>query len=394
MYQHLWAEINLDALSYNIEQIKRWVGSKQIMGVVKANAYGHGAGAVTKLLCDHGVTSFAVSNTYEAIDLREHGISGDILLLGYADPAAANELIERQVTVCIYDTESANRLQAAAAKAGGKLHCHIKLDSGMSRLGFDCRSDRGLAGLAEQLEPLFRLPNLIITGAFTHFAAADRDNDPDGSFTAAQYRRFDAACDLLRTLACQNGQTTPLLFHSANSAATLLEQVRHPSDLYRAGIILYGLTPSSSMKLPFALKPVMSLKATVAQIKTIEAGDSISYGRTFTADRQMRVATVTAGYADGYMRGLSNCGYMLICGKKAPILGRVCMDQTVVDVTHIPEAQSGDTAVLFGEGLPVEELAALLDTINYELVCAVAHRVPRVYKKDGEITDTIRYHSI
>ncbi len=393
MYQHIWAEIDLDALSHNIKEIKTLVPANKIMGVVKANAYGHGAGAVASLLQEHGINHFAVSNVYEAIDLRTHGITGNILLLGYVDPTAIAELIKQDITVCVYDTNSAHRLSEAAKQVNGSIKCHIKIDSGMCRLGFNCRNTSSLSDFEKELTLLFGLSNLQILGAFTHFAASDRDHDTDGTFTEAQYSRAKAAFSKMQQLAKQLNKTS-LCFHSANSAATLLDHQSKPSDLYRAGIVLYGLTPSTEMELPISLKPVLTLKATVAQVKTISAGDTVSYGRTFTAKHDMKVATVTAGYADGYMRGLSGKGYMLINGGKAPILGRVCMDQTVVDVTNIPDVSAGDTAVLFGVGLPAEELANLLGTINYELVCAVAHRVPRVYLKNGEIVDTVRYCSI
>lgn len=393
MYRHIWAEIDLDALAFNLSQIFRFVPADRVMGVVKANAYGHGAGAVAELLSQRGVRFFAVSNVYEALDLRSKNIAGDILILGNVDPQAVEELTKKQITVCVFDYDSALRYSNAATAAGVTLNCHIKLDSGMGRLGFDCREKADYDLLRGQIEAVFALPGIAITGAFTHFATADRDRDEDGRYTTDQYARFRTGCEIVRSVGNAAGQKQ-FYFHSSNSAATLLDYAERPSDLYRAGIILYGLTPAIGLALPCKLRPVMSLKATVAQVKTIQPGDSLSYGRTFTADRPMRVATVTAGYADGYMRGLSNRGKMLIHGCPAPIVGRVCMDQTIVDVTGVDSVSPGDTAVLFGEGLPVDQLAALLGTINYELVCAVAHRVPRVYMQDGKIVKTLRYPTV
>ena len=393
MYRHIWAEIDLDALDYNLSQICSFVPADRVMGVVKANAYGHGAGETARLLSARGVRAFAVSNAYEALDLRSQGVTGDILILGNIDPCAVSELARNQVTVCVFDADCAVRYSNAAVAAGVVLNGHIKLDTGMGRLGFDCRENADFDLLRKQIEAVFALPGLAVTGAFTHFAAADRDSDEDGAYTAGQYTRFRAGCEVIRAVGKTVGREE-FRFHCANSAATLLDHESRPSDFYRAGIILYGLTPSAGLALPCKLRPVMSLKATVAQVKTVRPGDSLSYGRTYTADRPMKIATVTAGYADGYMRGLSNRGSMLIHGQPAPIVGRVCMDQTMVDVTGIDAVRPGDTAVLFGEGLPVERLAEWLGTINYELVCAVAHRVPRVYLKDGKPVKTLRYRSV
>lgn len=392
MYHHTWAEIDLNALEYNIDQILNLVPAEQVMGVIKANAYGHGAGAVMNLLMEKGVNSFAVSNVYEAIDLRTKNKDSLILILGNVDPAAVSVLAQNNITLCIYDLDEAKRINNAAVLAGVKITCHLKLDSGMGRLGFDLRNNFDEKAFTNQIEEVFALPALDITGSFTHFATADRDGDEKGENTAAQYARFKKGREIILNIGKKYGKDQ-LVFHSSNSAATLLDSDIRPSDLYRAGIIMYGLTPSVGLKLPFEPKAVMSFKATVAQVKNIKKGHTISYGCTFKAKQDMKVATVTVGYADGYMRNLSNKGYMLINGKKAYILGRVCMDQTVVDVTDI-EVKSGDTAVLFGGDLPIEVLAKELSTINYELVCAVAHRVPRVYIKNNSIVDEVRYHSI
>lgn len=390
MYHHVWAEIDLNALEYNINQISKIAPKKQFMGVVKANAYGHGAAEVVKTLSQMGINHFAVSNLFEALDLRSVTKAPEILVLGYCDFNAVSELSQNNITVCIFDFEYAKTLNSACERAGVTLNCHLKINSGMNRLGFGA-DDLDL--LKSQIQNVFELKNLKITGAFTHFATADRDGDELGDFTDKQYNIFLSAKEVITAVAVEKGVKN-LVFHCSNSAATLLDSKIRPSDLYRLGIIMYGLTPSVGLELPFTPKAVMSLKATVSQVKSIKKGAAVSYGRTFTAKSDMLVATVTVGYADGYMRGLSNKGYMLINGKKAPILGRVCMDQTVVDVTNIQGVKTGDTVTLFGEGLPVTELAKTLGTINYELVCAVAHRVARIYLKDGKVINENRYISL
>lgn len=390
MYRHIWAEIDLDALRHNINEILKFIPTKKVMCVVKANAYGHGAEMVAKELEQVGIENFAVSNVYEALDLRFAKVGGEILVLGNVDTNAVKELSDNNVTVCIYDFEFAKRLDTAAAKQGCKIKCQIKLDTGMGRLGFNCRNKVDSEELSKFAEQLFQLKNLDIRGIFTHFSTADRDGDENGVFTEAQYKRFVKAKDVIIKASGKND----LVCHCSNSAATVLDNEHYLGDMYRVGIILYGLTPSKGLKLSVELKPVMSLKATVTQIKVIEKGDFVSYGRTFIAEKDMRIATVTVGYADGYMRGLSGKGKMLINGKLVPVIGRVCMDQTMVDVSEIEDIKQGDTAVLFGDGLPVEDVADQLSTINYEVVCAVAHRVPRVYIKNGKEVKMLRYRSI
>ena len=393
MYYHVWAEINLDALKFNTKQILKLVPSKKVIAVVKANAYGHGAGLVAKELYSLGVKRFAVSNVYEALDLRFSGLKGEILIFGNTDTNSVLELVKNDITACVYDLDSAKRLNDAAEKENVKLKCHIKLDTGMGRLGFDCRKGSDSTLFEDEIRQVFSLKNLSIKGAFTHFATADRDNDLDGEFKSEQYILFEGAKKTVQKVASEF-KCKKLHFHCSNSAATVFDFENEPSDLYRVGVVLYGLTPNPAVTLPISLKPVMTVKAKVTQVKTIKKGDSVSYGKTFTADKNMKIATISIGYADGYMRGLSNCGKMLIGEKIAQIVGRVCMDQTMLDVTDIEEVKSGDTVTVFGDGLPAESVAEALGTINYELVCAVAHRIPRVYIKKGKEVDVIRYRSI
>ena len=389
MYRHVWAEINLNALRHNIKEISRLVPAHKIMGVVKANAYGHGAGEITKELSAAGVKCFAVSNAYEALDLRFFGLGGSILVLGNVDFSAVEELANNNITVCVYDLGYAKDLSSEAKRLGVTLKCHIKVDTGMGRLGVDFRSSVDENSVSE-LKEILNLPNLYVTGVFTHFPAADRDGDCDGTFTKAQYERFLKVKDIVLKIA----ERDDIAFHCSNSAATLLENKTISSDYYRAGIMLYGLTPADGLGLPIKLQPVMTLKSVVTQVKTVNEGDFVSYGRSFKAKGKMKLATVAIGYADGFFRSNSGKGKVLINGKEANIVGRVCMDQTVVDVTHIENVKTGDTAVIFGEGLAVEEVAKTNGTINYELVCAVAHRVLRVYVLNGKNIKVVRHRSV
>lgn len=387
MYRHSWAEINLDHLKFNMEQIMQFAPAEKIMAVVKANAYGHTCRAVVPFLQSMGINRFAVSNEYEALDLRRHGVTGTVLVLGRVDPAAALELAAANITVAVFDTDYAAALQQNLP-TGTVLKVHLKLDTGMSRLGFHCREERPAEQLAAEMIRVLKQPGLNVTGAFTHFAAADTDGDETGDFTNGQYRRFVAACRVLKNLLPGKN----LCCHCDNSAATLLQN-KFETDLYRTGIIMYGCTPSVGLRLPLQLKPVFSFKTVISQIKTVQPGNTLSYGRTFQAKNSMKVATIAAGYADGYMRGLSGVGSVWINGTLCPVVGRICMDQAMVDVTGCPSAKPGDVVELFGENLPVEQPAVLLNTINYELICAVSHRVPRLILQNGKSIDIVRYES-
>lgn len=372
-----WAEIDIDALIHNFNLIKAHTNSK-IAAVIKANAYGHGAVCVAKALCTAGAEMFAVSNLSEAVELRNNDITVPILILGYTPASAAKMLSEHKLIQTVYSYEYAKELSKESKNCGTIIECHLKLDTGMTRIGFDCRDDE-INGFDEILQT-YALSGLNVTGAFTHFATADEDND----FTDKQYERFVSVTDRLKN----NNVHLPCL-HCCNSAGILAHSDKHMS-LVRPGIILYGLKPNSDMDAQLDFKPVMSFKSTVSLVKNIKKGDAVSYGRRFIADRDMTVATVSVGYADGYPRLLSNKGYMMINGKKAPILGSVCMDQTVVDVTGNC-VKIGDEVTLFGKEILADEIAALCDTINYELVCGVSHRVPRVYFENGNEIKTVDY---
>lgn len=367
-----WAEIDEKALLHNFEIIKQTAKSK-ICAVVKANAYGHGVEIVAPALQKAGADFFAVSNIEEAVELRESGITKPILILGYTPCEYVCELKKYDISQCVYSLEYAKELSNEVASYNFKIKVHLKLDTGMSRIGFDCRSD-SLDGIGDAIKAA-NLDGFEIEGIFTHFAVSDRNADQEDGFTSEQYNRFCKAIDVLKS-----HNIDPEYKHCCNSAALCQDNDKH-LNMCRAGIILYGLTPSADLHLQQDFIPVMSFKSVVSQVKVIKQGDTVSYGRTFKANKDMAVATVSAGYADGYSRLLSNKAEVIINGRRAKIIGRVCMDQFCIDVTNIPDVKRGDEVSLFGGDLPVEELAETIGTINYELVCAVSSRVKRIKKE-------------
>lgn len=367
-----WAEIDEKALLHNFEIIKQTAKSK-ICAVVKANAYGHGVEIVAPALQKAGADFFAVSNIEEAVELRESGITKPILILGYTPCEYVCELKKHNISQCVYSLEYAKELSNEAVAYNSKIKVHLKLDTGMSRIGFDCRSD-SLDGIDDAIKAA-NLDGFEIEGIFTHFAVSDRNADQEDGFTSEQYNRFCKAINVLKS-----HNIDPEYKHCCNSAALCQDNDKH-LNMCRAGIILYGLTPSADLHLQQDFIPVMSFKSVVSQVKVIKQGDTVSYGRTFKANKDITVATVSAGYADGYSRLLSNKAEVIINGRRAKIIGRVCMDQFCIDVTNIPDVKRGDEVLLFGGDLPVEELAEIIGTINYELVCAVSSRVKRIKKE-------------
>lgn len=369
LLRRAWAEIDEDALIHNFKIIKETAKTK-VCAVVKANAYGHSVNIVAPLLQKAGADYFAVSNLEEAIELREINITKPILILGYTPCEFVDEIAKYNISQCVYSLDYARELSQNATRNNSEINIHLKLDTGMSRLGFDCRND-DLNGINDAILSA-KLNCLKLEGLFTHFAVSDRNTEQEDGFTAAQYNRFCRAIDALKAHGIY-----PEYKHCCNSAALCLDSDKQ-LDMCRAGIVLYGLTPSSDLELSQPFKPVMSFKSVVSQVKAIRCGDTVSYGRTFTAENDMIVATVSAGYADGYPRLLSNRGYVLINGCRANIIGRVCMDQFCVDVTNIPDVKRGDEVLLWGNELPIEAPAEMIGTINYELVCGVSNRVKRI----------------
>ncbi len=372
VHYRAWAEIDLSALAHNVAAVREILPSQTtLMAVVKANAYGHGDAAICRKLWDLGVRWFAVSNLEEALAVRQYCPYGEIFILGYTPPEFAPELARNNIIQGVLSIEHANQLQAYAHQP---VRCHIKLDTGMGRIGFRGNSPEECA---EKLLPLFSLDRLSIEGIYTHFAAADSPNQDDIAYTDAQESFI---IDVYDTLA-QRGRKLKHL-HFMNSAAAVTRP-NPRATLARIGIVMYGLEPNYPVHVPIALKPVMSLHSVVSHVKTVEPGACISYGRTYTAQEPRKIATVTIGYADGYARLLSNRASALVHGVACPIVGRVCMDQLMLDVTDVPaEIQPGDTVTMFGTdgdaSITADELAAMYGTIGYEIVCGISKRVPRV----------------
>lgn len=381
MQKRTWAEIDLDAVAHNLEEIRGRIGGQtMVCCVIKADAYGHGAVRLAREYEALGADWLAVSNIEEALQLRRAGVSLPLLVLGYTPPAAAGQLAENNISQCAYSTAYCAALSENAVRRGVAVKIHIKVDTGMSRLGFYFQdADRDAAAVAE-IAAACRLPGLMPEGIFTHFAVADGGRAGE-DFTAHQFGCFSALIEKLG----REGITFPIR-HCANSGATLDYPASH-MDMVRAGVILYGLEPSADVLHPGDFRPVLSLRSVISHIKEVEPGSDISYGRTYTAQSRIRVATIPIGYADGYSRQLSGRGSILVHGVRCPILGKVCMDQCMIDVTAVPQAQVGDVVTLIGrdgdEEIRVDALADLLDTIHYEIVCGISKRVTRVYKKDG-----------
>ena len=371
-----WAEIDLTALQENYRTIRALVDPAATpVAVVKADAYGHGAVECGKALAQAGAEWMAVSNIDEALQLRRAGLTTPILILGYTPPDMAGVLAEQAIVQTLLDGDYAASLSRAAAKAKVTVTAHLKIDTGMSRIGFWFHDAEQDAACIDDMVVACSLPHLRVEGIFTHFASAD---EPSGvSFTDRQHDAFIAATKLLE----QRGITFRYR-HCCNSAATIDRPAFH-HDMVRPGLILYGLVPDASIAGKVPLRPVMQLKTVISMLKTVPAGTPVSYGRTFVTARETRVATVPIGYADGYPRACGNKGYMLVNGQKAPVIGRVCMDQCLLDVTDIDGVTVGMTVTVFGTDhgayLPVEQLAAWQDTISYEIICLIGKRVPRIY---------------
>ncbi len=370
-----WAEINLDNLAHNFSLIKKAAKSSKVMSVVKADAYGHGAVEVARALSKAGADWFAVSNVEEALQLRQADISEPILILGTTPPEYAKILADNSISQTVFCTDYAKALSENAAKSGVKINIHIKLDTGMRRLGFNAEKSDEVAAAAAAC----RLAALEPEGIFTHFASADKDGDADGSFTAKQFELYKAAVK-----AIESSGVDFRLHHCSNSAA-MLTRPEMALDMVRAGIILYGLAPSQDVPID-GFKPVMSLHAAVSMVKRVKVGDEISYGRTYKAAKNITVATLPIGYADGYMRAFAG-SKVIVGGKYAENVGRICMDQMMIDVSGL-DVKVGDTVTLFGskDGLAVsaDELARRAGTINYEIVCLLSKRITRVYIEGGK----------
>lgn len=363
-----WVEINLSQLMQNYCTYASLCSQRtRIIAVVKANAYGHGDAMVAKCLQNGGVSFFAVSNIDEAVSLRCAGIKGEILILGYTPIEAIDKLKEYDITQTLVSREYA---ESFSAKASKDVKCQFAINTGMNRIGLNCND-------IDNCEEVIRhyAKKLRINGIFTHLCVADSITASDVMFTQKQIQTFEALATRLDDLNFE-------FVHCMNSAGKLTASSKY-DDIVRLGIILYGLQPSKDVKLPVGIQPVLEWKSVISMVETIEQGETIGYGRTYYADRRMRVATIPTGYADGYSRLLSNKGYVLIYGQKAPIVGRVCMDQMMVDVTDIQNVKCGDEVVLIGksesEKITADMIASMIGTIGYEVVCNISPRVERIY---------------
>lgn len=379
-----WTEISIDAIEHNFKEIKNNVKGAKVCCVIKADGYGHGAAELAKEYEKSGADYFAVSNIDEGKELRESGITLPILILGYTPACNAGELVDFDISQAVFSPEYAKSLSENCKK--GKVKIHIKLDTGMSRIGFMCQQFPRDDYSIEEIKQACSLKNLQLEGIFTHFCVSDED-EQGREFTENQFRCFKYVIDELKKV-----DIIPPVVHCSNSGA-IEDYPETYCNMVRAGIILYGLSPSPKLKDRLDLVPAMTLKTSVAHIKYIEPGTTVSYGRTFKAEKKMKIATVPIGYADGYIRKYAENGYMMINGQKAPIAGRICMDQTMLDISGIDNVSVGDEVIVFGDGkngMPTADtLAESAGTINYEVVCLVSKRVPRVFVKDGKIIDVM-----
>lgn len=375
-YQRLIAQIDLDAIENNVKEIKKQLdpGTK-MLAVVKADAYGHGAVEVSKVCLYNGADWLGIATCEEGVALRQSNIPVPILILGYTVENQLETVIEHHLTQTVFSYEMAKMVSDTAVRMGKTAEVHIKIDTGMGRIGFlPCEES------LKVIDGIFKLPNIKVTGIFTHFSTAD---ETDKTFTKTQFERF-----LYMTEGLEKMGHTGLIRHCANSGA-IIDMPQLQLDMVRAGIILYGMLPSDQVGTGLALKPAMSLKTHVSFVKQVESNVPIGYGRTFYTSAPSRIATVPIGYADGYSRAFSNKARVIVNGEYANVVGNVCMDQVMLDVTHIDDIKMGDEVTVMGpcgdKEVSAEELAAISGTINYEIVCNVGKRVPRVYIRGGKV---------
>lgn len=378
----VWAEVNLDNIRDNIRAIKKLTDDKKIIGVVKADAYGHGAIDVAPILLEEGAEKLAVAVITEALELRNAGINSDIMILGYTPLTFSEKLIVEDIEQTVYSLDYARGLAREALKLNTKAKVHIAIDTGMGRLGFLPEKD------FDEILKVCKLPGLEVVGIFTHFATAD---EKDKEYTHMQFKKFKKICDRLE----EKGIHIPLK-HSSNSAAIMdLEETY--LDGVRPGIIVYGYYPSKDVKTKgLKLKPALTLKTNIVHLKSLGKDMYISYGRKFKTERkETKVATLPIGYADGYTRLLNGKAKVIIRGQLAPVIGSICMDQCMVDVTDIKGVTLGDEVILLGEDSGVkfdaDNIAELIGSINYEVICMLKNRVPRIYLKNGEISKVRNY---
>ena len=374
----VWAEIDLDAIAYNTRNIKQLIGHKDLIAVVKANCYGHGVIDIIPTLLENGVSRFAVAMISEALEIRENNITAPVMILGFTPLYLGEELINNNIEQTVYDLDYAKELSKIALTLNKKAKIHIAIDTGMGRIGF-LPNEKSIDNITE----ICSLEGIEVIGIFTHFSTSD---EKDKEYSHEQFTKMLSVMDTLK----KRGIDIPLK-HVANSGA-IIDLPDTYLDAVRAGIILYGYYPSDEIdKNNLALKPALTLKATITNVKTLEKDMYVSYGRTFKTSNETIVATIPVGYADGYLRKLAENGKVIIKGEFAPIIGRICMDQFMIDVTNIPDVKIGDEVILLGEknGLKynADDMAKKLDTINYEVTCMLKSRLPRVYIKNKHIVN-------
>lgn len=376
------AEIYLDNIVHNLNEVKRLIGSKvKIMGVVKANAYGHGACQVAKVLIENGVSYLGVATVDEALELRDCGIRSPILILGYTPLIQARDLIEYDITQTVFDVSYVRELEKMALNKGKKVKVHVKIDTGMGRIGY---TDLEIA--LREIEEMANMEGIEVEGIFTHFSTSD---EKDKTYSKRQFDMFKKLLEKLK----ERKIDIPLK-HIANSGAILDLEYSY-LDMVRPGIILYGSYPSKEVQKRANLKQTMSFKTKVVYVKEVSEGSYISYGRAFMTKRKSKIATLPVGYADGFNRLLSNNYHVLIKGRYAPVVGKICMDQCMIDVTDVDNVEVGDEVVIFGvqqhKKITADDIAKKLNTIPYEVYCGISRRVPRIYIYKGEVLEVKNY---
>ncbi len=381
--ERVLAIVDLDAIAYNIKNIREKTDvNSGIIGIIKADAYGHGSVETAKVLLENGADWLAVAVVDEGLNLRKNGITAPILLLGYTPELRLSDVINNGFIQTVYSYETAKKLSETAVSLGKTAVIHIKIDTGMGRIGYRVNEES-----ADEIVKISKLPNIDVNGMFTHFSTAD---EADKQYTIEQYDKFVKMNDMLeeRGLHIQ-------IKHASNSAA-IIDFDNMMFNMVRPGIILYGAYPSDEVKKEnLSIRPAMSIKTHVSYVKDVDKGDSVSYGRKYIASEKRRIATIPVGYADGFIRAYAKGGKVLIRGEYAPIVGRICMDQFMVDVTDIDDVKVNDEVVLMGrqgdKEISADFIASVLDTINYEVFCTLSKRVPRQYIQNGEIVKTIKY---
>lgn len=383
LLKRTWADVNLDALAHNYRTIKSHIpAGTRYLGVMKGDAYGHGSVPLSHALVELGADYLAVSNLEEAVQIRRGGIRAPILILGYTPPMYAENMIYLDLTQEVHSLEYAQQLNDALDGTNFILNVHLKLDTGMTRIGFTAYGDeQALEDMAEAAH----MPHLQVEGAFMHFCVADSLKPENRAFTRLQYERFELALDFLSARGIR-----PEICHCCNSGGTMLYP-EYAMDMVRPGILTYGVLPDPELTGILDLKPLLSLYTTVSQIREFPAGTDVGYGRTYTTPSNRRLAVLSVGYADGLQRSLSGRMQFLLRGKLVPVVGRICMDMCMVDITDVPDAQVGDEVTIIGASRPCDVWAEQLGTISYEVLCGINKRIPRIYLQNGKPSEILQY---